>query len=112
VSLDLDALDAEANLKPFAFKVGGKERSLPNAKTLTADQVERYDDGKRREVLTELVGPEVVEDLWELRLETLSTFLNAWLLNGGVDLGEGDASGPSSKSTEAPYAPTSGATTA
>ena len=112
MSLDLDALDAQANLKPFAFTLGGKEHLLPNSRTLTAEQVDRYDDGNRRDVLAELIGEDVVKQLWALRVTTLSTFLTTWLAHGGLDLGEGDASEPSSKSTEAPSAPTSGATTA
>ena len=87
MSLDLDALDAQANLKPFAFTLGGKEHLLPNSRTLTAEQVDRYDDGNRRDVLAELIGEDVVKQLWALRVTTLSTFLTTWLAHGGAGPG-------------------------
>ena len=97
--LDLDALDAEANLKPFRAKAGGVEFELPNADHLTSEQIERYDSGTagRKAVLLELLpdddGPAAVEALWRLKATTLNAFLRQWLRAGGqVDAGEGQAS--------------------
>lgn len=96
--IDLDALDSEANLKPFRGVVGGVEFELVNSNMMSSDQVERYDNGDRKKVLLELLpeetGPQVVEALWKLKVSTLATFLNAWLMYGGVDLGEDEASAP------------------
>ncbi len=94
--LNLDEIDAEANLKPYVVRLGGNKVELPNFGVLTGDQLERFDAGERREVILEVlpedVGPEFVKALWSLKGATLNKFLNSWLRHGGADLGEGTAS--------------------
>lgn len=93
--LNLDALDAEANLAPFVIRVGGKKVEIPHASTMTVEQAERMDTGERRAVMVELIGEELTATIWRLKVGTLEKFINAWLVHGGTDLGEDAASADS-----------------
>lgn len=90
--LNLDVLDAEANLAPYVVRLGGQKVEVPNASSMTVDQGDRFDSGDRRSVFVELVGEETTARIWALKVSTLNAFLNGWLRHGGTDLGEGQAS--------------------
>ncbi len=97
--LNLDEIDAEANLKPYVVRIGGNKIELPNFGELTGEQLERFDAGERREVLLDVlpkdVGPGFVKALWSMKGATLNRFLNSWARHGGASVGEGSASASS-----------------
>ena len=93
--LNLDTLEAEANLAPFVIRLGGKKYDIPNASSMTVEQGDRFDSGDRRAVMVELIGEEQTAEIWKVKVGTLNAFLNAWLEHGGTSLGEGAASADS-----------------
>lgn len=94
---DLDAYEAEAERKPFTFKLGGESYELPHTEAIEWHQLEN------------LNGPDLVKlalgdqfarfDKHSLTAGGYKELQRRWFAHSGVSLGESSASSDSSKST-------------
>jgi hypothetical protein len=111
--IDLDAIQNEADDKPFEFTFGGEQYELPPRMDMRVVAV--LTKGQVGEALEMLLGPEQ----WQRMLHAdavlderrLSALLAAYTEHTGMSVGESSASANSSKGTRTPSKRTSNGTT-
>lgn len=86
--LDLDVLLAETKNEPYTFTLGGAERTLPHAKTLTVGQLRALDRGEIDEVLPEIADEETSDVVVALPAFALDSLIDRWLKHSGIDMGK------------------------
>lgn len=85
---DLDVLQAEADLRPFRFRLAGREHELPHAGMLSGEQALDLEGGKPRQVLEQVAGGPLTDELMAIPSHALNALLDGWLKHSGATAGE------------------------
>lgn len=89
---DLDAYVDTIDLPPYTFKLGGKQRTLPNFSTLSIQQGVDIDNGKFREVVAKISDDELADLIVNLPGIAANKLSEKWMAHAQVTPGESRAS--------------------